>query len=174
MRARERRTFFALARRSFPICFGGIWLVCGVPFLVIGIYVTIDTMRLQDRFTNEAQVVQGMVLTKRIHSGNKSGNKETTSYLVGYRFRASDGTVVRSETKVSGTLWDRLVEREPVQVTYLPDQPRTHRIEEQGPDWIVPLIFTVLGILLVPTGGWIFSRGVRGIVRELRLQRRTA
>lgn len=162
----RQRTFLTLARRSFPFWFGGIWLVCGLPFLIIGIYVGIDTVRQQERYTNEAQVAQGMVLAKWI----SRGSEESTSYRVRYRFHAPDGAVVTSETKVSGALWDRLVEREPVRVTYLPDQPRTHRIEDQGPDWILPLVFTGLGIVLVPLGGWIFSRGLGGILRELRLQ----
>lgn len=160
------RSFLGLAGRSFPFWFGGIWLVCGVPFLVVGIYVALDTVRQQQRYTNEAQVTQGMVLTKWI----SRGNNESTSYWVSYRFRGPDGAVVKNETKVSGALWDGLVERESVRVTYLPDQPRTHRIEDQGSDWILPLVFTGLGIVFVPLGGWIFSRGLGGILRELRLQ----
>jgi hypothetical protein len=158
------RSFLALARRSLAFWFGGIWLVCGAPFLVLGIYFAIDTVRQQERYASEAQVAQGMVLTKRIGRGRK----ESTSYWVGYRFRAPDGAVVTKETKVSAALWDRLVEREPVRVTYLPDQPRTHRLEDQGPDWMLPLAFTVLGSVFVPLGGWVFSRGLRGILRELR------
>jgi len=160
-----QRTFLGLAKRSFPFWFGGIWLFCGAPFLILGIYVGVDTIRQQERFKNEAQVTQGMVLTKRI-----SRDKDSTSYRVGYRFSAPDGTVVKSEAKVNGELWDRLVEREPVQVTYLPSHPHTHRIEGQGPDWMLPLIFTVLGLVFVPLGGWIFFQGVSGILRELRLQ----
>jgi hypothetical protein len=161
------RSFLGLARRSFPFWFGGIWLVCGAPFLVVGIYVAIDTVRQEQRYTTEAQVTEGMVLTKRI----SRGNKESTSYMVSYRFRAPDGAVVQGDTKTSGALWDRLVERGPIRVTYLADRPWAHRIEDQGPDWILPLAFTVVGSVLVPLGGWIFARGLRGIMRELRLQR---
>ena len=160
------RSFASLAKRSFSFWFGGIWLVCGVPFLIVGIYVGVDTLRQQERFKNEAQVAEGMVLTKRI----SRSSKDSASYWVSYRFSASDGTVVKSETKVSGALWDRLVEREPIQITYLPDQPRTHGIESRGPDWMLPVVFTVLGIVFVPLGGWIFSKGLKGILRKLRLQ----
>lgn len=161
----SERSFFGLAKKSFAFWFGGIWLFCGAPFLIIGIYVGIDTMRQQARFRDEAQITQGMVLTKSIRS-----RKDNKTYWVGYRFSAPDGTVVKGEAKVSEELWDRLVEREPVQVTYLPSDPRGHRIEGEGPDWMLPLIFTVLGLVFVPLGGGIFLKGVRGILRELRLQ----
>ncbi len=161
----SERSFFGLAKKSFAFWFGGIWLFCGAPFLIIGIYVGIDTMRQQARFRDEAQVAQGMVLTKSIRSSTDS-----KTYWVGYRFSAPDGIVVNGEAKVSEEFWDRLVEREPVQITYLPSDPRSHRIEGEGPDWMLPLIFTVLGLVLVPLGGGIFLKGVRGILRELRLQ----
>jgi hypothetical protein len=164
MRLRQR-SFFGLAKRSFAFWFGGIWLFCGAPFLIIGIYVGIDTLRQHERFRNEAQVTQGMVLTKRI-----SRDKERTNYWVGYRFSAQDGTVVKTEAEVSSDLWDRLVEREPVRVTYLPDRPQRHRIEGEGADWMLPLIFTVLGLVFVPLGGFIFFKGLSQILRELRLQ----
>jgi hypothetical protein len=155
------RTFGALARRSFPIWFGGIWLLCGVPFLIVGVYVGIDTLREQERYASEAQVTQGMVLTKRI----SRGSQESTTYWVRYRFEAPDGAEVTSETKVSGALWDRLVEREPVRITYLRDRPGAHRIEDQGSDWVLPVVFTVLGSVFVPLGGWIVSRGFKGIAK---------
>ncbi len=158
------RSFFGLAKRSFAFWFGGIWLFCGAPFLIIGIYVGVDTIRQHGRFTSEAQVAEGVVLTKRISRSNDS-----TSYWVGYRFSAPDGTVVKTEAKVSGALWDRLVEREPVQVMYLPNDVRRHRIEGEGPDWVLPGIFVILGVVLVPLGGWIFLKGLRGVLRELRL-----
>ncbi|MGH7324638.1 MAG: DUF3592 domain-containing protein [Candidatus Rokuibacteriota bacterium] len=162
---RRPKSFFGLAKRSFAFWFGGIWLVCGAPFLIVGVYVGIDTIRQQQQFQKEAQVTQGMVLTKRI-----SRSKDSTSYWVGYRFNAPDGGVVKTEVKVSGEFWDRLVEREPLQVTYLPSDPQNNRIEGAGPDWMLPGIFLILGIVLVPLGGWIFFKGVSGILRELRLQ----
>lgn len=161
------RSFLRLAGRSFPFWFGGIWLVCGVPFVVAGIWVGIDTIRQQERYATEAQVTEGMVLTKRI---SRSKN-ESTSYWVSYRFRAPDGAIVQGDTKISSALWDRLVEREPIRVTYLPDRPGTHRLEDQGPDWMMPIAFTVIGGLFAVAGAWIFSRGLRSILRELRLQR---
>ena len=162
-----RRSFLGLARRSFPFWFGGIWLAVGLPFVVVGIWVAVDTVRQQQRYATAAQVTDGMVLTKRI----SRGTNESTSYWVSYRFRAADGGVIQSEKKISGTLWDRLVEREPVRITYLPDRPAAHRLEDEGADWAMPLIFTGLGSFFAGLGGWIFLRGLRSILREVRLHR---
>jgi len=167
----RQRTFLGLAGRSFGFWFGGIWLLCGVPFLVVGLYAGVDTIRQQARFRTEGQLTEGMVLTKRI---TRSDKNKSTSYWVRYRFPGPDGATVTSETKVSDALWDRLVEREPVRVTYLPDRPGSSRIEDQGPDWVLPLVFTVLGFVLVPVGGRVFVKGLRRIRLELRLGREGA
>lgn len=167
---RQQRSFFGLAKRSFAFWFGGIWFFVGAPFLIIGIYVGINTFRQQARFEREGQVTQGMVLTKWISRSRDSQGRESTSYRVSYRFSAPDGTVVQREAQVSGELWDRLVEREPVRVTYLPSDPEINRIEDETSAWMLPLIFTGLGLVFVPIGGVIFFKGLGGILRELRLQ----
>jgi Protein of unknown function (DUF3592) len=167
---RQEPSFFSLAKRSFPFWFGGIWLLCGVPFLIVGIYIGVDTIRQQARFEREGQIAEGMVLTKRISRRSDRQARQSTSYWVGYRFTAPDGRVLKSEAQVSGGLWDRLVEREPVRVTYLPDRPERNRIEGTGADWMLPGIFTLLGFFFAGAGGLIFFKGVRGIRRELRLR----
>jgi len=166
---RREKSFFGLAKRSFPFWFGGIWFVVGAPFLVLGLYFSVDAFLQREEFKREGQVTQGIVLTKQI-SRSQRDTRKSTNYWVGYRFTAADGRVVRSEAQVSRDLWDRLVEREPVQVTYLPSRPRTNWIEGQGPNWMLPLVFALLGVVLASIGGWILLKGVSGIARELRLQ----
>ena len=165
---KEPRSFLGLAKRSFPFWFGGIWLVCGLPFVVGGVWEGIDTIGQQQRYATEAQVTEGMVLTKRISRGKN--NNESPTYSVSYRFRAPDGTVVQGDTKVSRALWDRLVERESVRVTYLPSRPGSHRLEDQGPNWEGPIVLTGLGSFFAGLGGWIFWRGLRSILLARRLQ----
>jgi Protein of unknown function (DUF3592) len=160
-------SFLQLAKRSFSFWFGGIWLLCGMPFLVLGIYLGIDTVRQQERFRTEAQVADGMVLTKRI---SRNRNNTSTGFWVGYRFRTTDGTPVRNEVRVSEGLWDRLLEREPVRVTYLPSRPQSNRIEGEEASWMLPMIFALLGFVFAGGGGAIFYYGVSGILRELRLR----
>lgn len=167
---RHHPSFLARAKRSFPFWFGGIWLLCGIPFLLIGLYVGIGTLRDDARFEREGRIAQGMVLTKRIGRSRDSQGRKGTSYWVGYRFNTADGTVVKREAQVGGRLWHRLVEREPVAVTYLSDRPHTSRIENEGADWLLPGVFTLLGLVFAGAGGVIFARAVRGILRELRLR----
>lgn len=145
-------TFVGAARRSFA-------------FLIIGLYAAYDTVQQQQRFKTEAHVADGMVLTKSIRR-----NKNSSSFWASYRFPAPDGTTLRHEVKVSARLWDQLVERERVHVTYLASDPKTNRLEGAGPDWVLPGVFTLLGLVFAPIGGVIFFKGVRGIMRQLRLQ----
>ena len=160
-----QKSFLSLAKKSFPFWFGGIWLFCGAPFLIIGLYLAIDNFRLQERFKKEALVTEGMVLTKSIRS-----NKGSKTYQVGYRFHAPDGAVVKNEAKVSGRFWDQVAERGPIRVTYLSSNPKTNRINGAETGWTLALIFTGVGFFFVPVGGLIFSNGLRNIVRELRLE----
>src|SRR5688572_13226962 len=164
-----QRWFLKLAKRSFPFWFGGVWLLCGVPFLIAGLYSGIDTWQTSERFKRDAVVTEGMVLTKRIARDRDSSDRR---YWVGYRFAAADGTVVKDEAKDSGELWDRLIEREPLRIKYLLDRPQANRIEGAGPDWVGTLIFTALGVVFAGLGAVVFSIGLRGILRELRLHDR--
>lgn len=160
----NQRSFFSLAKKSFAFCFGGIWLLCGVPFLIIGIYLGIDGYHLQERFKKDAAIAEGIVLTKSIR-----GHKDSESYWIGYRFRASDGSFVKNEVRVDGASWDRFLERGSIRVRYLPDHPRINRIDGAEANWLMALIFTGFGLFFVPIGGWIFFTGVRGVARELNL-----
>lgn len=166
---RQQQTFRSLAKRSFAFWFGGIWLLVGAPILIAGILVGVHSIRQQERFKNEAKVTDGMVLNKWISRQRREG-RESTSFWVGYRFSAPNGTVVKREAQVSSELWDRLVERQPVPVTYLPSDPATSRIEGESAAWVLPLIFTGLGLVFAPIGGFMFFKGLAGIRRELRLQ----
>lgn len=161
----ESRSFFSVAKRSFAFCFGGIWLFCGAPFLIIGIYIGIETFRVQERFNKDSMITQGMVLTKSIRS-----NKHSKSYWVGYRFHAANGMLVKNESQINPESWDRITERGPIRVAYLPDDPETNRIEGAESNWTLALIFTGVGLFFVPLGGWIFFKGLRSVLRELKLE----
>jgi hypothetical protein len=162
----QTRTFLTVARRSFPFCFGGIWLLCGLPFLILGIVFVVKEFRLEARFEKEAQTAEGILLTK-----SRRTNKNSKSYWVSYRFRAADGAVIKNEAQVGADDWERLTERQPIPVKYLPGQPETNRIEAGKTGWLLALIFTALGIFFVPVGGLIFLKGMRGITRDLSLAR---
>ena len=158
--ARTSRSFGPSAD-TFWLWFGGIWLAVGLPFLLIGLSVTVSEQLRHRRLDAHGRVTEGRVLTKTL-----SGTSDPV-HLVGYRFTLPDGSTVRDEAQVDGATWDRLVELRSLRVTYLPGRPRTHRIEGEVRDWVFGAIFSGLGGIFTLLGGFVFLRG-------LSLRRRTA
>lgn len=164
----KRSSFFTINARSFWLWFGGIWLVVGAPFLFIGIYVGAQTVTQKERLQKEGQVTQGIVLTKSIGS---SGRNSSPQYWVTYRFTTPDGHVVKDSAQVSVEVWDRLEERGSIQVTYLAQAPQSHRVEGQEDDWVLPIVFTILGGVFTSLGGFVFLRGLGQVRRARCLER---
>ena len=156
----KKGCFLSLAMQSFWVRFGSIWFFVGMPFLIIGIYTAIQTMTQQERFQKEGQSTQGMVLTKAIQGGKKSSNE---SYQITYRFSTPDGKAVMGSATVSPEIWDRLEERGPVQVTYLPDKPQSNRVEGKKVDWMLPIGFGVVGFIFTALGGFVLFKALRQI-----------
>jgi hypothetical protein len=156
----KKGCFLSLAMQSFWVRFGSIWFFVGMPFLIIGIYTGIQTMTQQGRLQREGQSVQGMVLTKAIQGGKKSSNE---SYQITYRFSTANGKVVMGEASVSLEIWDRLEERGPVQVTYLPDKPQSNRVEGKKVDWMLPIGAGITGFVLTFLGGFVLFKALRQI-----------
>lgn len=150
--------------------FGGIWLVAGALFTVIGIGIGVKEYRNDARLRTEGVVTSGMVLTKSV-STSRSGSSGSSSptYHVGYRFTTADGQVVQDSREVRAETWDRLQERGPIEVRYLPGSPRTHRVGADSADFVLPLIMTGSGLVLLLLGGFVCWRaaGFRSSAREV-------
>jgi hypothetical protein len=138
---------------------GGIFLLAGIPILCVGIWFARDAAN-QKRLDTEGQSVQGIVLTKTTSTSTSSrSSTSSTSYYVTYRFQTSAGQIVRGTSRVSRGTWERLLEREPVEVQYLADSPEVSRISGAAQDGLWTLLFvglggmaTVIGIFLFPIG----------------------
>ena len=157
--------------KNFWLWFGGIWLFCGSPFLIIGLYNGAQTFTMNKRLAAEGRTVKGMVLIKAVTSSSSGSNRSSTStYKVTFRF-ITPGGIVTDEAEVTGDAWDSLVEREPIQVTYVPDAPQYHRVEGQIGGWIMPAAFTVIGGIFTSLGGFIFMRARARLQTNARLQR---
>ena len=152
-----------MAIQSFWVRFGSIWFFVGTPFLIIGIYTAIQTMTQQERFQKEGQSTQGMVLTKAIQVGKKSSD---SSYRITFCFTTADGKVVNGSASVSPELWDGLEERGPVQVTYLPDKPQSNRVDGKKVDWMLPIVFAIVGGIVTSLGGFVLIKAVRQLGRS--------
>lgn len=161
---------FAITGRTFWLWFGGIWLTVGLLFLVIGVAVGFSQQSLGRRFQTEARDATGMVLTKSIQSSSKGGG---VTYWVTYRFTTAAGRVVKGSGSVPADAWDRLTERGPIQVRYLPDRPEQHQVEGRPVDGdpVIPLVFTGVGGTLAVLGGFVVLRWRARLRRAARLER---
>lgn len=165
------RTWFRAPFRpsadNFWLFFGGIWLLVGFPFLCIGLGVAGSTYLRHQRLDEAGRATEGIVLTKSYSDDGDSSARHS----VGYRFTAPGGRVLRGTADVDGATWDRLAERGPVRVTYLPSDPATHRIDGETRDWLLGGIFAVVGGIFTILGGFVFVRGLQVLRRVERLER---
>jgi hypothetical protein len=158
-----------LARRSFGFWFGGIFLLCGLPFLATSIFLFYDDWR----FGQEAQSTQGMVLTKEIRVSRSSGqgsrrSSRTKHYEVTYRFMA-EGETFEGRDELSHGEWQQLVEREAVEVLYRPGKASSNRLAGHS-SWLLKTIFGLLGSVFTVLGSVFFVRAIGKARLESRLR----
>jgi hypothetical protein len=151
------------------IWIGGIFLLAGIPILCAGFWFAGDAAN-QKRLDKEGQPAQGIVLTKTTSTSSSSRSAtSTTSYYITYRFKTSAGQVLRGKSRVSRVTWDRLVEREPVDVQYLADAPEVSRISGADRDGFTALLFAGLGGMACLIGIAVFPVGIRQAYTARRL-----
>lgn len=143
----------------FVFWFGGIWLAFGLVFLGIGVGVGVQQGRRARQMDTQGRITQGMVLTKRIAEGN--ADDSSTSYYVEFRFETPSGTRVRGSSKVDSRTWDRLDERGPIEVTYLPDDPYRYRVAGQSSSLFLPWLFGGLGTVFTALAVVVLVIGLR-------------
>ncbi len=151
----------------FLLLFGGIWFVVGLPFAIIGVYV----WTAEREFEREARVATGIVLSKDIRRSRHNDGATSTSYSVRYRFTPRAGRTLEGASSVDSDAWDRLAEREPIEIAYLPSDPSENRVRGTR-KMALAWIFTGLGSLFTIAGGVILAFGIRGSVRHKRLRER--
>lgn len=158
---KSQPSFFSLARRSFWLLFGGIWLFAGVFMLVFAV---VFALREQE-FASNGVVTTGIVLEKRIVPADSDSS---TEYRVGYRFTTADGRVVEGSDSLSVDDWEGLVERGPIEIRYLRDRPESSRLT-LGSDFFGALIFLLFGVVFGGIGGVLFFRALGGLRKARRL-----
>lgn len=138
-------TRLAMTPKPFGSWFGAIWFFCGLPFLIIGLYLSIQHWDGSNRLNVEGRTVEGMVLTKSVRTSSSGSSRNTSpTYEITFRF-LTPGGLVNGTAQVTSATWDGLVEREPITITYLPDNPRRYRVQGQTSGWLLPVIFTIVG-----------------------------
>ena len=154
-------SFFSLARRSFWLLFGGIWLVAGVFMLVFGV---VFALREQE-FATSSSAATGIVLEKNIIPADSDSS---TEYRIGYRFTTPDGRVIEGSDRVSVEEWEAYVERGPIAVRFLTSRPESNRLA-LGSDILLALIFLIAGVALTGIGGFLVARSIRSVRKARRL-----
>lgn len=160
---RRRRPTLLAAWSSFGLVFGAVWLLVGIPFFVIGV----GTAWKERRYATEGVVVEGIVLSKDL----RRSRNDSRTYAVRYRFITRDGQEVEGRTTIGLAAWERLVERGPVPVVYLPGQPTGSRIPGES-QWLLPVVFLFLGVSLTLIGGSIVGRALLLARARIGLSRR--
>lgn len=161
-----------ITSKNFWLWFGGIWVFCGSPFLILGLYWGFQHATITTRLDTDGKTIEGMVLTKvrKPSSSSSRSGSSTPTYEVTFRF-TTHGGLVTGKAEVPAETWDTLIEREPIRVTYLRDAPQHYRIEGQTSGWIMPVVLAMIGGIFTSLGGFILVRTRSRLQTTRRLQR---
>jgi len=170
---RIRPSWLTFGTNNFWLLFWGVWFTVGALFSCIGLIDWIQIGGLDERFERDARTVQGTVLNKTIissTSGFGSHRRSSRGYQVTYRFGTPEGQEFEDSAGVYSETWDKLAEGGPIQVTYLPDEPLTNRVEGRT-DLGSAVAGVLMGGLLAVVGGVLFFPHLRQFLRISRLRR---
>jgi hypothetical protein len=146
--------------RKFWTFFGGIFFGTGLIVLLVGLYATYHAYGDAERLSQEGQVAEGIVLERKIetHQGAGRNAGPTQSYSLVYRFTTADGQTFTAEVGVDRATWNRLVERSPVRILYVPGAPGINALAGHEPVWVFALIAPLVGLILSALGGFVLMR----------------
>lgn len=152
-----------MSGETFAMWFGGVWLVCGLPFLVLGIYFGMTDRAISERLAREGVSTEGMVLSKTIEAGRSrhDGSNPTPSYWVRFRFTTPTSVEIDGRSEVNEMAWRTLVERGPIGVRYVPSEPYRYRVDGEADPWYLGYIFAGVGLLMTAIGGPVLVYGIR-------------
>lgn len=142
---RCKMTRLAMTPKTFGSWFGAIWFFCGLPFLIIGLYLSIQHGDGSNHLNVEGRTIEGMVLTKSVRPSSSGSSRNTSpTYEITFIF-LTPGGLVNGTAQVTSATWDGLVEREPSTITYLPDNPQRYHVQGQNSGWFLSVNFTGVG-----------------------------
>jgi hypothetical protein len=152
--------------RKFWTIFGGSFLAAGLIALVVGLYATYRAYDNAGRLAHEGQIAEGIVLERKIETSqasNVTGGgcahcRPMTFYRLVYRFTTADGQTFTDEAGVDQAAWDRLIERSPVRIIYVPGAPGINALAGHEPKWAFVLIAPSLGLIFGALGGFVLMR----------------
>jgi hypothetical protein len=133
---------------------GWVFLMSGALFLAGSAYYTVTGLSQDRSLEQEGRNADGTVLEKKVgtrshESQSRVGRTIETYYSVVFRFSVL-GEDITDTVELDKDMWDRLQEQGPIRVTYLPDEPKIHRVEGQDTE------FQLWKLLLWLAGGGLF------------------
>lgn len=158
-------SLFQLARRSFWVLFGAIFLVAGLLFAVISAGMGWRELR----FASDGVAAEGTVLERTILHAD-AGEDRSTEYRVSYRFTTDAGLSVEGSDRVPLDQWELLVEQGPITVEHLAGDPAQNRVAGGG-DLLFLTIFAAVSAVALVVGLAILLRQLRRLRAEQRLWR---
>lgn len=148
---------------NFALWFGGIWLAVCAPMLLLGLHYGWQYKIAAKALKANGVSVTGMVLTKSIEtsSSGRDRSSSASTYWVTYRFTTDRGEVIKDKAQVDVATWDSLIERHPIEVSYLPSAPQFHQLAGESVPWLLPLVFAAVGAMGSTLGGLAIALGLR-------------
>jgi hypothetical protein len=144
----------ALKEISFWILFGGIWLLTGIIFLIIGAGALYTTHTHATRIQESQHSLAGTVLVKSYNPDNSP-----VEYKVRYRFVTPEGQRYYGSSSLPASRWDQLKELGPVRVLYSPADPETNQAEGAETSYLLGIIFAIAGGVVTIIGAVCVIKG---------------
>jgi hypothetical protein len=153
---------------------GSAVFMVGALFFCLGILDWLHIAGLDERFQQRGRTVQGTVFSKTMTSSTSGGilrhRSSSPNYFVTYDSRlrkVKSSKAPPASTRKRGTPWPQ---EGPVQITYLPNEPLTNRIDGRT-DLGEAAVRLIMGALLAVGGGALVFWEMRRFPRVRRLQR---
>lgn len=152
MRSAEHEpSTFATAWRRPEFIFGSIMALSTIVPVVglLVVFLFVSPMRDELALLSDGVTGPGSIVRKEARS---RGPYSTPRYYVAYEFRTPGGMLVRGQSQVDRSTYERLVEAAPVEVEYLPNDPTVSRLVDGSPRWLTLVPSIVAPILLINLG----------------------
>jgi len=129
---------------------GGLFLLLGTIFGAVALYVWSPAQERE--LAAGGRTARAELLRKDIVADRASGSLVRPQYRVHYRFTPQQGAPVAASAQIDETLWRRLSPGDALEVAYLPGDPSVHRTENQVRDYVLPIVFGIVGLVFAPLG----------------------
>jgi len=154
---------FNYIRGSFFFWFGLLFAVVGTPFLVIAVY----QLRIEREILSNGTFATAALVEK----GHSSSRNSSSNYWLKYVFNDGRGVEHIRQAQVKWEQWRRFKDGDTLSIRYLPENPERNRLGREIDDawWVLPAIFSILGVVFGGLGWTFVVVAVRKIMKRLAL-----